>query len=132
MPPVFQGDGHAPVFQGGGAVNAQVLHAALIGAPPAPAQVGLQQVQELGHGGEEEHAVARRMELDQHAIQDLELAAAPHEHRRVVVVGGRVAQARVVAHLHTCATMSLCLRLQRLHYISRWAPQSHRGAAYRR
>lgn len=92
----------APVFEGGGAIDAQVLHPALIGAPAAPGEVGLQQVQQLGHGGEEEHAVARRMELYQHAVQHLELAAAPHEHRSVVVIRRWVAQARVIAYLHAC------------------------------
>ena len=49
----------APVLQGGGAVDAQVAHGRVLFRPhAAPGQVLLQQVQQLRHRAEQQHAVA--------------------------------------------------------------------------
>ena len=53
----------------------------------------------LGHGGEEQHAVAGGVQLDEEAVENLHLAALPHQQRWVKVRVARVAQHRMVAHL---------------------------------
>jgi hypothetical protein len=63
-------------------------------------EVVLDQVQQLRHGGEQQHPVLAEEELHQHAVQPVHLATLPH-----VEVGGPnilhgVAEVRVVAHLH--------------------------------
>jgi hypothetical protein len=109
----------SPVLKGGGAIDAQVLHRALLRPPATPRQVDLQQVQQLSHGGEEQHAVPRRVQFDQHAVEHLKLAAAPHQHR-AVDEELRVAETWVVAHLRACkglrsATVCACQTLKTGH-----------------
>jgi hypothetical protein len=67
-----------------------------------PAQVDLQQVQQLGHSGEEQHPVPAQLHLHQEPVEDEHLAALAHNgvpHRPGL---GRVGQHGVVAHLLWC------------------------------
>lgn len=69
----------------------------------APTESHLQQVQQARHGGEEQHAVPGRVQLDQHAVQRGQLATAPRQLARVRARRLNVAQVRVVAHLRNRA-----------------------------
>ena len=97
-------DGRLTLLQRGGAVDAQRRARA-----EAPRHVVLEDVQHFGHGAEEQHAVARQVQLDQHAVERVKLAAGDHRggarhaavrrggQRAHVAAGGR--QPGVVANL---------------------------------
>ena len=91
-----------PHVQRGAPVDAAPLQALARGGGHAPLEVVLQQVQEFGHGGEEQDPVTGGSKLDQHPVQHPELAAGSHQVRAgppLAALVGRVVQSRVVAHL---------------------------------
>lgn len=60
---------------------------------------GVRKKEYLSHGGEQQHAVACSVQLDEQAVQRFHFAALPHQQGGVEVRVVGIAQHRVVANL---------------------------------
>ena len=68
-------------------------------AEAPPPEVSLQQVQQPGHGTEQQHPVPSAVQLDEQPVQHAQLATLPQQLRLVCPPVWWVAQRGVVAHL---------------------------------
>lgn len=72
---------------------------AVVRAEAPPPEVGFQQVQQPGHGAEEQHPVAGPVQLDEQPVQHTQLTTLPQQLRLICSPVRWVAQRRVVADL---------------------------------
>lgn len=98
-PPVSQQEAISPVLQSSAAINSSVRHGFALTADLPPSQIALQQIQQAGHGAEQQHSVPSAMQLDEDFVQHAQLATLAQHLCLVCDVVWRVAQGWVVAHL---------------------------------
>ena len=91
----------SPVLKGCPAINPSIRHSPAFAANLSPPEVALQQVQQASHGAEQQHPVTSAVQFDEQAVQHAQLATLAQQLCLVCSIVWRVAQGRMVAHLHT-------------------------------
>lgn len=76
------------------------------GAKAPPSEVGLQQVQQAGHGTEQQHSVPGAVQLDEQPVQHAQLATLPQQLCLVCPPVWWIAQGRVITHLECMQCMT--------------------------